>query len=495
MKSTRLLIFSTILFLFSSCTPQDVLNVPGSASDASVTIAYAEPLSSYSPLNYDSNNRKYLANIYESLVSFDSTFNYDTALAVSWGRLDDTTWDFRLREGVKFHDGSVFDADDVLYSFQLVQGQEGSELRSLLGNIETVQKVDQYRIEIVTAQPDPLLLNKLTTLYVVPNGYENFDLPVGTGPYRVSEFAENELVLERFDDYWGAAAYFKEARLRYISDQDERINALLNDEVQVLANVPPKSVANLEAASINLESFPSLEVSFLMFNVQGIFADSTLRSAVWYALSTDYAENFGGGYLMNTSQVAATGITGYSGNNEAREQNLQMAKEFRAAYAGDVNVTLDLPSGLDSLGQAIAADLAEIDINTTVNILNPSDFEEKILSGASDFYFFGWKYDLADSIDFFESVAHTKEDGYGEFNGMGYSNPVLDEQIEGASVHFDAASRRTQLETLNELLLKDMVVIPLFESKVLYAVRPEVYYKFRLDGLLLASKIVGNVVE
>ena len=78
---------------------------------------------------------------------------------------------------------------------------------------------------------------------------------------------------------------------------------------------------------------------------------------------------------------------------------------------------------------------------------------------------------------------------------MGYSNPVLDEQIEGASAYFDAASRRTQLETLNDLLLKDMVVIPLFESKVLYAVRPEVYYNFRLDGLLLASKIVGNVVE
>lgn len=495
MKSTRLLLFIVLTLLLSSCTPPEVFDGQNTPSDASVTIAYAEPLSSYSPLSYEAKNRKYLTNIYESLVSFDSTFNYETALAVSWGRLDDTTWDFHLREGVYFHDGSGFDADDVLYSFQVAQAQEASELGALLGNIVSIEKTDLYRVEIKTKVPDPLLLNKLTYVYMVPGDYENFDLPVGTGPYRAFQFIDNTLVLERFDDYWGPLAYFKQARLRYIADPKERLDAFLNNEVQVLANVPPQYVPDLESAGISVQHFPSLEVSYLMFNMRSVFADSNLRAAVWLALSTDYADTLGGGYLLSTSQVAAKGITGYQGDFELREQDVQRAGEFRAAYPDEVNVTLDLPSGLNALGEAIAADLAKIDITVTVNILEPEAFEEKILSGASDFYFFGWKYDLADSVDFFESVAHTREGNYGEFNGISYSNSTLDEQIEETSRLLDTAERRTQLETLNELLLNDKVIEPLFESQVLYAVRPELYYKFRLDGLILASEIVENVVK
>jgi len=495
MKSMRLLfLFLIFSLLLVSCNTPAIFD-GSQASDASVTIAYAEPLSNYSPLGYEAANRKYLANLYEPLVSFDSTFNTDTALAVSWGRLDDTIWDFHLREGVKFHDGTAFDADDVLYSFQMAQGQEGSELKAVLSTIVSIEKMETYRVQITTQTPDPLLLNKLTNLYMIPSEYTNFDLPVGTGPYRVSQFIDNTLVLERFEDYWGPLAYYKQARLRYIADPKERLDAFLNKEVQVLANVPPQYVSDLEAASIPVQHFPSLELSYLMFNTGGIFADSNLRAAAWYALGTDYADHLGGGYLMKTSQVAATGITGYSAETEVRGKNLDTAKMYRAAYSGAVQLTLDLPSGLDALGQAIAADLAAVDMEVTVNILEPGPFEEKILSGASDFYFFGWKFDLADSIDFFQSVVHTQEKGYGEFNGIGYSNPILDQDIETAALTLDSMERRTQLQNLNALLLKDQVVEPLFESQVLYAIRPEVYYDFRLDGLILASEIVQNVVK
>ena len=158
-------------------------------------------------------------------------------------------------------------------------------------------------------------------------------------------------------------------------------------------------------------------------------------------------------------------------------------------------MTLDLPSGLAALGEAIAEDLEQIDISVSVNSLSPDLFEDKILSGASDFYFFGWKYDLADSADFFESVIHSKEEGYGEFNGIAYSNLSLDEQIEEASSLLDYTQRRTLLETLTEQLMEDQVVLPLFESRVLYALGSGLYYNFRLDGLIMASEIVENMVK
>ncbi len=492
MKYSRLLI--SLSFLLSSCVDGEVLSFD-SDSRESITIAYAEPLSTFSPLSYEAKNRKYLANIYEPLVSFDSSFNMETALAVSWGRLDDSTWDFRLREDVFFHDGSAFDADDVVYSLRLAQDQEGSELGALLGTIEGVEKTGTHRLSIKTDGPDPLLLNKLTYLYIIPDGYEDFNVPVGTGPYRISSYSDNILELERFEAYWGALAYFKEAKLQYISDPDERKEAFLSGEVQVLANVPPQAVADLEAATIEVEDFPSLEVSFLMFNTKSVFSDENLRAAVWNALGTDFAETLGGGYLMETSQVAASGITGYMATWENRVQDLDAAKQARALYEGEVVVTLDLPSGLAALGEAIAEDLEQIDISVSVNSLSPDLFEDKILSGASDFYFFGWKYDLADSADFFESVIHSKEEGYGEFNGIAYSNLSLDEQIEEASSLLDYTQRRTLLETLTEQLMEDQVVLPLFESRVLYALGSGLYYNFRLDGLIMASEIVENMVK
>ncbi|MFA4814495.1 MAG: ABC transporter substrate-binding protein [Candidatus Gracilibacteria bacterium] len=485
-------LFFCLALLLASCTPWEILS---EETGESITIAYAEPISSYSPLSYEAKNRKYLTNIYESLVRYDPTFNYETGLAVSWGRLDDTTWDFKLRQDVTFHDGSTFDADDVLYSLQLAREYEGSELSSLLSTIVSVEKTEDYRVKIVTSRPDPLLLNKLTYVYMVPNGYENFDIPVGTGPYRTSQFVDDTLVLERFDDYWGPVAYFKEARLKYISDPEERLNAMLDGEVDVLANVPPQNVADLETAGLKVESSPSLEISFLMLNRNGPFADSNLRAAVWNALSTDYVDQFGGGYLMETSQFAATGITGYDPELELRTKDLDAAKSARALLADEVNLTLDIPQGLEVLGQAIQEDLAKIEITVTVNAIKSSDYEDVVMAGFSDFYFFGWKYDLADSEDFFTSILHTPTETYGEFNAFGYSNPEIDTKIEEASTVFDPTQRRLLLSELSSQLLAEQTVIPLFESQVLYALSPDLYYDFRLDGQIWASEIVENVVK
>ncbi len=482
-----------LFFLLASCTPQEVLD--GENSDDSITIAYAEPISSYSPLSYEAKNRKYLVNIYEPLVRYDSTFNYETGLAVSWGRLDDNTWDFRLRKDVFFHDGSMLDADDVLYSLQIAREQDESELAALLSSIVKIEKTAEDRLSITTARPDPLLLNKLSYVSIVPSGYENFEIPVGTGPYRVSQFVDDTLVLERFNEYWGPVAYFKEARLQYLPDPGDRLTAMQNGDVDVLANVPPQHVAELEEAGVTIKDFPSLEVSYLMLNEQSEFANADLRSAVWYALSNNYTESFGGGYLFPTGQFAASGITGYDVGIDVRSQQLDMAREFREKVSGPVSITIDLPTGLDVLGEAIKKDLEAIDISANVNIIPTNEYEDHILLGTSDMYFFGWKFDLADSADFFESVIHSPTELYGEFNGFNYSNSDLDSMIEDAGTLLDSTERRLLLNQISSLLLQDQVVIPLFESHVLYGLEPSLYYDFRLDGMIWASEIVENMVE
>ena len=143
----------------------------------------------------------------------------------------------------------------------------------------------------------------------------------------------------------------------------------------------------MEESGVDVQDFPNLEVSSLMFNFSGIFSDKNLRDAVYYALATDYAEEFGSGYLLSTDQFCFRDVR-YSRKLTDRNQNVETANEFRSKYEGDVDVTLDVPTGLEKLAEKVKSDLAMVNINVTVLVSNPSEFQNKILAGESDFYFF-----------------------------------------------------------------------------------------------------------
>ncbi|QQR55159.1 hypothetical protein IPG41_01135 [Candidatus Peregrinibacteria bacterium] len=282
--------------------------------------------------------------------------------------------------------------------------------------------------------------------------------------------------------------------LNHVPDPEQRYNGFVDGSYHVLANVPPQYVENLQEEAYDLLEFPSLEVSYLMMSREGVFANSNLREAVWHALSTDYASSFGGGFLEDTDQYAARGIFGYLPESPARETDLLVAQRFRDLVPGEVSVILDLPVGLEVLGEAIAQDLSQIDVEVTVNVLNPQDLEEKIQAAQSEFYFFGWKYELADVADFYESVVHSQEGAYGEFNGLAYADPALDEWIETAATSLSPEERRSVLNAVSQRLLEDKNMIPLFEAKTLYGFQPGLYWKLRLDGQLWASEIIETVL-
>ncbi len=488
------LILSVCAFLLTtSCGPFNGLRA-GSPSFETLKIAFAEPITNYSPLSYELADRRYLSQIYESLVRFDGTFNIESGLAVSWGRLDETTWDFRLREGVIFHTGKAFTPEDAIYSLNLAR-ESYSELAPLLSSISTIESSGSNRLTITTKTPDPLLLNKLTYVYMVPKDYTNFEIPIGTGPYRIDAYQEEILSLKRFDSYWGPLAYFPNLELHHIPDPEERRKNILNGSIHVLGNLAPQDVSTLKQEGIRIENFPSLELSFLILNEKGIFADPDLRAAVWYALSTDYAESFGGGFLKSSSQYAATGVFGYDNTLPDRSQDLEKALNLRGEEVEELEVTLDIPNGLEALGEAIKRDLEYIKIGVTVNVLSPEALQEKIESGNSDLYFFGWKYDLADSADFFEAVVHSSEGTYGVFNGWSDKDQEMDQWIETAGTELSSWDRLVYLQLISQRLLEEKNIIPLFESEHIFAFRPELRWNLRLDGQLWASEIIENVLE
>jgi peptide/nickel transport system substrate-binding protein len=464
------------------------------AESKKLVLAFAEPLSNMNPFGFEAKDRQYLAQIYEPLLSYDSSFNYQTALAVSWGRLDDLTWQIRLREGVSFHDGSSFDAQDVLYSFSLAQDPSFSELTSLLSTIVSVEIIDSHKILIKTEEPDPLLLNKLVSVYMIPSDYEDFIQANGTGPYRLIEYGLDFWELESYFDYWGPAPYFSELRLALIQSAQERTESFLAGDLDVLADVPPQDILALEEAEANVFDFSSLELSYLLLNTNGVLSDPDLREVIWSSLGTDYAEALGGDFLDSSSQFAPQGTAGYVAGLEEREQDLFLARELMRDYEESVNLKLALPQGLESLGELIAEDLTEVGFVLEVNYFDATLYEDSLVTEEADLAFLGWKFELADVQDFYENVAHSPDGELGTFNSFSYENASLDDLIQSTANLLDVTERQLVLKQIAHSLNDERVILPLFESKLLMATQSDIYWPFRLDGQILASEIMRKML-
>ena len=225
--------------------------------------------------------------VYGALVHRKYDLSLEPDLAESWSNIDDVTWEFKLREGVTFHDGTPFTADDVLYSFRRVT-QENAEMSGFLSSVETMEKIDDYTIHIITKGPDPILLQNLSQFFIVSEEFKeaNDGFPVvlgagstnfanlnanGTGPYRVVEWLQdNRLVLEINPDFWGydeLETNVERAVMMPIGNDATRVAAILSGEIDMMYPVPLQDIPRLEQDSnIEVLQGPELRTIFLGFD-------------------------------------------------------------------------------------------------------------------------------------------------------------------------------------------------------------------------------------
>lgn len=218
------------------------------------------------------------------------------SLALSWERLSDTVLELKLREGVTFHNGDPFTADDVVYTFErLLNSSDDSvlaEAKTYFLTFSSITKVDDYTVQIETTEPDPLIIKRLASWgsWIVPKGYiesvgheEFMATGMGTGPFKFVSFdPDNELVLERYDDYWGDPVPLQRLVFRVIPEIAARVTALLNDEVQIITNVPPDQVDAInDSSGAEVRSIPLANAHILYYNTHHpAIADKKLRQAL-----------------------------------------------------------------------------------------------------------------------------------------------------------------------------------------------------------------------
>ena len=299
-------------------------------------------------------------NIYDTLIMRDTGAEEPTflpGLAESWEQVEDLVWEFKLREGVQFHDGSILDAEDVCYSMNRVINQENADYLTaysyLLSNFEKFEAVDSLTVRAYTKNTEPLIENLLSDPNVGVSSKEYCEsvgveaaalAPITTAPYKVVSFEPgHSVVLERFDAYWGEAAPFERIEVTCIPEIISRITALQNGEVDMITNIPPDQEPML-AGNTNVTIIGDVLPMYHVYRLNmtnEITDDANLRAALDYAIDRETLVNtiwLGKAEVATGYQFEQCGEYYLEGRGNEIVYDLEKAKELIAAsdYNGEV---------------------------------------------------------------------------------------------------------------------------------------------------------------
>lgn len=458
--------------------------------DKSLTIVYSFSVGFLEPTLYDSVTRTRTLNVYESLVSTDRNLKAQPGLALSWGRINDETWEFKLRPNVVFHNGSSFDADDVTASFSRAMTHKESGLKDILNTIDSVKKIDDLTVHIVTKEPDPILVSRAAIVLIFPSEMEKFTEPIGTSAYRFVSHTETEFLITRFSDYWGKKPYYQNVFIKTIPNRFDRLDAIKSGQIDILANVPPTFAEELEVQqSVTVTSLPSLEVNFLIFNYESdLLGDERIRQAISLAFDKDAFVDISNGYATPSNQFVSNGIFGFNPDIEKNRQDIDKAKQLIRQYDPfkKPSVTIDMTQGTQAIGAYLKQQLNEVGLSAKINYVPFEELRNKIFNKESEMYYLGWRSEIGDVSGFYENVVYSK----GRFNGGNFENKKVDQLVRLSIKNLDEQKRLEQFQEIMKIILEEeMIGVPLFETDVLYGVKVGTSFYPRLDGYILASEI------
>ena len=496
----------------SPSSSQPAGSTPSSASTAEsgekvLTIAQGGDITTFDMQNHNNGvTGAVLGNFSHSLVErADEDNAWVCVLAESYETIDDSTWEFKLRDDVTWHNGDPFTAADVKWTLERVATDESLAENHIFSVIKEVQIVDDYTVRIVTDGPYPTMLSLLSkngsqmmpSKYIEENGLDYYlENPIGCGPYQFKEWVKDDVVvLERYDDYFGGTPYWDEVRFRSIPEASTRVAELLTGNVDIIVNVPTNEWERIDEGE-NTEMV--LGNGTRIYNVIMKW-DSTptqnqqVREAVAYALD---AQTIIDTVLNGAGTPCYTRIApGVFGQDESLygidKYDPEKAKELIASsgYNGE-EIELLVPTGrylMDAdVGNVVAGMLQEVGLNVKVNVLEWSAFSNKFNAGE-----FNGMALIAYGDDFFDASYGMNEYRTENCTPIScYSSAEYDELYLEALNNMDPDSRREQLIEMQQMIFVDECVqAPFIHLKVPYGISSDINFTPRIDEMFYVDRI------
>ncbi len=524
MSPARILCFAFVLASVSLATP-------ALAKDLTIALA-SEPTSIDPHFHNLGPNNAFATHIFDRLVKTDEKQSLIHGLAVSWKPLDDTTWEFKLRKGVKFHDGSPFTADDVIFTFERapnVPNSPSSYATYIKG--KTVQKIDDHTVHIKTKRPYPLMPNDMSTFPIVSKksgagakteDFNSGKAAIGTGPYKFVEYVPGDrIVITRNDDYWGDKAKWDKVTFKPIKSGPSRVAALLAGDVDVIESVPTTDIERLKnEPKVQLSQGISNRVIYLHLdhdrdaspfvkakdgsNIKNPLKDPRVRLAISKAINRDaIVERVMEDVAIKAGQLLPEGFFGVSPKLAPLEHDPNAAKKLLtdAGLANGFSITIHGPNDRyindAKIAEAVAQMLTRIGIKTAVETMPRSVYFKRASRGGPDktpefsFILVGWGAGSGEASSPLKSLIHTydKSRGFGASNRGRYSNAEIDKLIEDALATVDDAKRQKLLAKATEMAIADVAIIPLHYQVNTWAAKKGLKYKARTDERTVAMGV------
>jgi len=442
------------------------------------------------------------SNIFEGLVGFSPEMKIIPMLAESWENPDERTWVFKLRPGVRFHDGSVMSAEDVVFSLRRVKEDQRSTLKASFIFVDTISAASADRVVITTSRPSPLLLNRLVAAFILPKrayqemGEERFrEALIGTGPYRLKSIRpETSISLEWWDDYWGPLPAWQAIDMLTEPDPEKARALLTSGRADMLAHIDPRlarGIEELRSSTCRVMTSPGLMLRYLGYDLRAKPFDSRdARRAISMAIDRGrLIERIQLGYGHPASQMITKVVYGYKPGLPVAPYDPDGARQLlqKLGYPSGVDLELTFPEVRQRLAEEIQSQMGAAGIRLKLRSLPRDEFFRGL--GSFDFFLFGLASTSGDASDVLDEDFHTPTGAYGVTNIGGYSNPAVDTLIERSDMMLDPNQRLRLLQEINTRIMDDLPRIPLFGEDEIYAVSSRLAWKPRFDILVLVRDI------
>jgi peptide/nickel transport system substrate-binding protein len=499
----------------ATCALGLLLSQPASAA----AFRFAGPLDAYTLDPHAVSNTlvfAILSNVYEPLVRRGVDLKPEPALATSWKQVNDNTWRFELRRGVKFHDGSDFTADDVVFSFERAKA---GGVKTNLSTLDGVNKVDDHTVEIRTKGIDPIVPLELANWYIMSKSWAEKNGAVqpgaadnktetfanrntnGTGPYKIASRDPGvKIEFELNPSWWDKmAGNIDKASFFVIPNAATRVSALISGEVDMIDSLPPQDTQRIEsAAGLKVQAGPDLRTIYLQPDVardellyssvkgKNPFKDQRVRQAMQLAIDLEAIKTkVMRGYSIPVGLPIGKEVNGYDpelGKPVPSDVTKAKALLNEAGYPNGFSVTLDCTNDRfmndEATCIAIAGSLGRIGIKVEPRAQPTSKWAQQINPPGynTSLSLLGYSPATYDAHIFLSSITGTRDQqtGRGTFNIGGYSDPKLDDLITKIQSNTNPDERRAQIREALSIIKQSAAYIPIHQLNILWGVKDNV---------------------
>jgi len=442
-----------------------------------------------------------LSNVFDALVTFDHEMGLIPALSTSWSNPTDLSWEFQLRRDVKFHDGQALTARDVKHTLERSgDGVGGTWAAARVPAVAEVKVLDDHRVEIRTLEPEPLLLNWLADVMILPEGADESEArpPVGTGPYRVASFSEEGAVeLTAFAEHWREAPYWSRAIFQGDRSTTSRLERLTRGDADLIEQ-PPDLSGTASSGGVQLLEHPSLNLLVLGFNVgpdtDSPFADPEVRRAIALTIDREalVREVLGGGAFA-TSQLAPPAAFGYARDQPREKADLEGARAALARSRSPMGFSAQLTFGERDrrLAEFISHSTAAIGIQLEHDELSWKLLGRTLFMRQAQAFLYRVGCPRADTADLLSDALHTRssDNRIGALNFSDYSDPELDALLDRSARELNPRRRFELLRQAMDLALASRALIPLCVPSNGFASRASLSWPGNARGRILLEEI------